>query len=59
MSAVNLERRKRAVKISRAVNSIEGVAVSEKVEQIFALWADGKITGEQMKEQMLRLYAKA
>lgn len=59
MSAVNLERRKRAVKISRAVNSIEGVAVSEKAEQIFALWADGKITGEQMKEQMLRLYAKA
>lgn len=59
MSAVDLEKRKRAVKISRAVNSIEGVAVSDKAEQIFAQWAEGKITGEQMKEQMLRMYAKA
>ena len=55
MTTADLEKRKRAVKISRAVNSIEGVAISEKAKIIFAQWAEGTITGEQMKEQMLRM----
>ena len=59
MSTVDLEKRKRAVKISKAINSIEGVPVSEKAEHIFSQWADGKITGEQMKEQILKMYLKA
>lgn len=55
MPDIDLEKRRRAVKISRAINSIEGVALSEKEEEIFAQWADGKITDEQLKEQMLRI----
>lgn len=59
MSTVDLAKRKRAVKISRAINSIEGVPVSEKTENVFSQWADGKITGEQMKAQILQMYSRA
>ena len=59
MSTVDLKKRKRAVKISKAINSIEGVHVSEKAEHIYSLWADGKITGEQMKAQILQMYSRA
>ena len=58
MSTVDLEKRKRAVKISKEINSIEGVPVSEKAENIYTQWADGKITGEQMKAQILQMYKK-
>ena len=58
MSTVDLEKRKRAVKVSKAINSIEGVPVSEKAENIFSQWADGKITGEQMKAQIIQMYKK-
>ena len=58
MSTVDLEKRKRAVKVSKAINSIEGVPVSEKAESIYSQWADGKITGEQMKAKILQLYKK-
>ena len=47
MSTVDLNKRKRAVKISKAINSIEGVPVSEKTENVFSQWADGKITGDK------------
>jgi hypothetical protein len=59
MSTVDLDKRKRAVKISKAINSIEGVPVSEKTENVFSQWADGKITGEQMKAQILQMYSRA
>lgn len=59
MSTVDLDKRKRAVKISKAINSIEGVPVSEKTENVFSQWADGKITGEQMKAQILHMYSRA
>lgn len=59
MSTVDLKKRKRAVKISKAINSIEGVPVSEKTESIYSQWADGKITGEQMKAQILQMYSRA
>ena len=58
MSTVDLKKRKRAVKISKAINSIEGVPVSEKTESIYSQWAGGKITGEQMKAQILQMYKK-
>ena len=58
MSTVDLEKRKRAVKVSKAINSIEGVPVPEKTESIYSQWADGKITGEQMKAQILQMFKK-
>ncbi len=58
MSTVDLNKRKRAVKISKAINSIEGVPVSEKTENVFSQWADGKITGEQMKAQIIQMYSR-
>ncbi len=58
MSTVDLNKRKRAVKISKAINSIEGVPVPEKTEKVFSQWADGKITGEQMKAQIIQMYSR-
>ena len=54
MPAVDVAKRKRAVRIANAINSIEGVPVSENAQKLYALWADGEITGEQVK---LLLYA--
>lgn len=58
MSTVDFEKRKRAVKVSKAINSIEGVPVPEKAESIYSQWAEGIITGEQMKAQILQMYKK-
>ena len=58
MLTVDLEKRKRAVKVSKAINSIDSVPVSEKAESIYSQQADGKITGEQMKAQILQMYKK-
>lgn len=59
MPTLDLEKRKRAVKISKAINSIEGVPISEKAENVFSQWADGKITGEQMKAKIIQMYSRA
>ena len=59
MSTVDLDKRKRAVKISKAINSIEGVPVSEKTENVFSQKKKKKITGEQMKAQILQMYSRA
>lgn len=59
MPTIDLEKRKRAVKISKAINSIEGVPIPEKAENVFSQWADGKITGEQMKAQIIQMYSRA
>ncbi|MBR2108439.1 MAG: antitoxin VbhA family protein [Ruminococcus sp.] len=59
MSENEIARRKRAIKIAKAINSIEGVPVSEKAENIFAKWSEGKLTDEQMHSQMLAMYTKA
>jgi hypothetical protein len=59
MSEKETARRKRAIKIAKAINSIEGVPVSEKAESIFTMWSEGKLTDEQMHSQMLAMYTKA
>ena len=54
-----IEKRKRAIKIAKAINSIEGVPVCEKAESIFAKWSEGEISDEQMHTLMLAMYTKA
>ena len=53
MQSVDLKKRKRAVKIANAVNSIEGVPVSEEVKHIQARFAKGELTSEQMKTEVI------
>jgi hypothetical protein len=49
MQSVDLKKRRRAVKIANAVNSIEGVPASEGSKLLSDRWSNGEITTEQMK----------
>lgn len=53
------EKRLRAVKIAKAINSIEGVPLPDKVKQISERWANGEITSEQMKKEVIAIYKGA
>lgn len=46
-------RRVRAVNLATAINAIEGVPVSSHARALSRSWANGKITGEQMKAALL------
>lgn len=54
----NKEKRLRAVKIAKVINSIEGIPVPEETEEIFSQWIDGKITDEQLTSAMLSIFTK-
>ena len=47
------ERRIQAVKLADVLNAIEGVPVSEYAKMLSHCWANGDLTGEQMKEALL------
>ena len=47
------ERRIQAVKLADTLNAIEGVPVSEYAKMLSHCWANGDLTGEQMKEALL------
>lgn len=53
MQSVDLKKRRRAVKIANAVNSIEDVPVSKEVKLIQARFAKGELTSEQMKTEVI------
>lgn len=59
MKRIDIDKRKRAIKIASAINSIEGVDIPENAEEIFRKWSDGKITDEQLTEMMLSICTKA
>ncbi len=52
------EKRLRAVKIAKAINSIEGVSIPDDTNEFFTQWIDGKITDEQLTSSMLSLCTK-
>lgn len=58
MKNIDTEKRKRAVKIASAINSIEGVNIPSNAEEIFKMWSDGKITDEQLTSKMLSMCTK-
>ena len=53
MLGTEKEKRQRAVKIAKAINSIEGVPIPNETDEIFHQWIDGEITDEQLTEIML------
>ena len=53
MQSVDLKKRRRAVKIANAVNSIEGVPASESSKLLSDSWSNSEITTEQMKTELL------
>jgi len=46
-------RRIRAVRITNAINKVEGVPITESARRLFAQWARGEITGKAMKAELL------
>ena len=53
MSMTERNRRIQAVKLADALIAMESVSVSDYAKTLSQRWADGEITGEQMKEALL------
>nr|WP_253289263.1 hypothetical protein [Lachnoclostridium sp. MSJ-17] len=45
----------RAVKVAKAINSIEGVPIPDETNEFFRQWIDGEISDDQLTEVMLSL----
>lgn len=58
MQSVDSKKRKRAVKIANAVNSIEGVPASESSKLLSDRWSNGEISIEQMRAELLMKYKR-
>ena len=58
MNAAIKEKRLQAIQLADALNAIEGVPVREYAKILSECWADGKITGDQMKAALLASHRK-
>lgn len=43
------EKRLRAVKVAKAINSIEGVPIPDETNEFFQQWIDSEISDDQLK----------
>ena len=50
------EKRQRAEKTAYAINSIEGVPVSEETKRLSSQWVNGELTIEQIKAELVKKY---
>jgi hypothetical protein len=50
------EKRISAVKVADTLNNIEGVPVTAYAKELSAKWARGEITGEEMKQALIKKY---
>ena len=51
-------KRLNAIRVADALNKIEGVPVSENARILASKWANGEITGEQMKAALLQAHQR-
>ncbi len=58
MTAELRNRRIQAVKLADALNAIEGTPVSGYAKTLSQCWARGELTGEQMKQALLRSHRR-
>lgn len=58
MTAAAKARRMQAVKLADALNAIEGVPVSDYAKALSQCWANGELTGDQMKAALLASHRK-
>ena len=49
-------RRRRAGKLAYAINSIEGVPVSDDTKQLADKWVNGEISLDQIRQELIRKY---
>ena len=59
MSPKEINKRRIAINVADAINSIEGVPVSDYAVELSNQWANGVITASQMKEMLLNVHRKA
>lgn len=50
------EKRRTAIKLADALNKIEGVPVSDYARMLSEQWANGEITGQQMKSALIAVH---
>ena len=58
MSPIEIQKKKRAVKVADAINSIEGVPVSAYAKELSEKWAQGIISDSQMIELLVNAHKK-
>ena len=58
MSPQEFNRRKAAVKAADAINSIEGAPVSSDVIRLSNQWAEGILTGVEMRAALIAKHTK-
>lgn len=58
MSPAVKTKRLNAIRVADALNKIEGVPVSENARVLARKWANGEITGEQMKAALLQTHQR-
>lgn len=58
MSEQEHQKRIAAIKTADAINAIEGAPVSDYARDLSARWANGEITGEQMKAALLKAHRR-
>lgn len=58
MSPAVRTKRLNAIRVADALNKIEGVPVSENARILARKWANGEITGEQMKAALLQAHQR-
>ena len=56
MTTSEITKRRRAEKIAYAINSIEGVPVSEETRRLSSQWVNGEITLEQIRAELIKKY---
>ena len=58
MTATEIAKRRRAEKTAYAINSIEGVPVSEETKRLSSQWVNGELTIEQIKAELVKELVK-
>lgn len=58
MSTKARNRKIQAMKLADALIAMEGVTVSDYAKTLSQRWADGELTGEQIKEALLAFHRK-
>ena len=56
ITATEIAKRRRAKKNAYAINSIEGVPVSEETKRLSSQWVNSELTIEQIKAELVKKY---
>ena len=58
MSNIEIQKRKRAVKIADAISSINGVPISDFAKELSDKWVQGNISDSEMKEMLVKAHKR-